>query len=326
MALMHNERTAPMLSGEIQPDGMRLLPSTVHASELFWRQLKFSEFDVSEMSVSSLCIATSIAPTEWVAIPVFTARHFFHTSVLVRKSAEHHEAERPARQSHRRARVSANVGRLEPRNLRRRVRRAAERQRLVHGAHAGEEPRRFDRLHRTARRRIPLHSAHDQHGRDDGASGELDATLLYITGRTTSSTAARVDLEGAQRHPHRSFPIRSPKRKRYYAKTGMFPINHTVVVRRSLYEREPWVARSLYDAFVERRRSIYAERDGNVEPFVADRACSMRGRAHGARERPDALRRRSPHAANWKRSRATTTNRASPNGSSASTNCSCLKR
>jgi 4,5-dihydroxyphthalate decarboxylase len=40
-------------------------------------------------------------------------------------------------------------------------------------------------------------------------------------------------------------------------------------MRRSLYEREPWVAKSLYDAFVKAKDSINADRDGNVEPFVA---------------------------------------------------------
>ena len=51
---------------------------------MFWRQLKFAEFDVSEMSVSSLIIATANGPTEWVALPIFSMRQFFHTSILVR--------------------------------------------------------------------------------------------------------------------------------------------------------------------------------------------------------------------------------------------------
>jgi 4,5-dihydroxyphthalate decarboxylase len=78
-AFMPNERTAPVLDGRVQPDGVRLIATPLHASEMFWRQLKFAEFDVSEMSVSSLVIATANGPTPWVALPIFSMRQSFHT-------------------------------------------------------------------------------------------------------------------------------------------------------------------------------------------------------------------------------------------------------
>jgi 4,5-dihydroxyphthalate decarboxylase len=37
----------------------------------------------------------------------------------------------------------------------------------------------------------------------------------------------------------------------YYQKTRMFPIMHTLVLREPLYEHHPWVAESLYKAFVQ---------------------------------------------------------------------------
>ena len=75
IALSDNPNTRPLIDGDITPEGIELTPTAVHPSEMFWRQLRFAEFDVSEMSMSSLLIATSHGPTPWVALPVFTTRN-----------------------------------------------------------------------------------------------------------------------------------------------------------------------------------------------------------------------------------------------------------
>ena len=87
IALSDNPNTRPLIDGDVAPEGISLTPTVVHPSEMFWRQLKFAEFDVSEMSMSSLVIATARGPTPWVALPVFTTREFFHTRILVRADA-----------------------------------------------------------------------------------------------------------------------------------------------------------------------------------------------------------------------------------------------
>src|SRR5215813_15207831 len=87
IALSDNERTRPLLEGRVTPQGIKLVPTMVHPSEMFWRQLRFAEFDVSEMSMSSLLISTARGPTPWVALPVFTTREFFHTRIQVRADA-----------------------------------------------------------------------------------------------------------------------------------------------------------------------------------------------------------------------------------------------
>src|SRR4029077_9658950 len=38
-----------------------------------------------------------------------------------------------------------------------------------------------------------------------------------------------------------------------------FPIMHTLVIRRDVYDKYPWVAQSLYKAFVYSQREIYQE-------------------------------------------------------------------
>jgi 4,5-dihydroxyphthalate decarboxylase len=266
-AFMRNERTGPILSGRVQPEGIRLLATPCHASEMFWRQLKFSEFDVSEMSVSSLVIATSNAPTEWVGIPIFTMRHFFHTTVLVRKDSG---IEKPSDLRGKRIGVPeyqqtwavwsrgilADEFNVQPKDNVWYMERSPEKS---HGGSTGFTPPPGVELHYIP----PTTNMGEMMVR-----GELDATLLYISGannlidRSSINLAARDDIRTL-------FPDPIAEAKRYYLKTGMFPINHTVVVRRSLLERHPWVARSIYDAFVRAKALTKAERDGNLEPYAA---------------------------------------------------------
>ncbi|HEY5348277.1 MAG TPA: hypothetical protein VIJ64_01055 [Candidatus Lustribacter sp.] len=265
-ALMPNDRTARILDGRVQPEGIRLLPTACHASEMFWRQLKFAEFDVSEMSVSSLVIATANGPTEWVALPVFTMRHFFHTTVLVRAGAG---IEKPSDLRGKRIGVPeyqqtwavwsrgilADEFGVQPRDNTWYMERSPEQS---HGGATGFTPPPGVELHYIPR---------TTNIGEMMVKGELDATLLYLT-HNNLIDRSRVDLNG--RSDIRTlFPDPAAEARRYYAKTGMYPINHTVVVRRSLLEREPWIARSIYDAFVRAKAAIKNERDANLEPQIA---------------------------------------------------------
>ena len=83
-ALTDNVRTRPLIDGAIRPQSVDLYTSVLYPTEIFWRQLHHAEFDISEMSLSSLMIATSRGLTDWVGLPVFTTRRFFHTGIMVR--------------------------------------------------------------------------------------------------------------------------------------------------------------------------------------------------------------------------------------------------
>jgi 4,5-dihydroxyphthalate decarboxylase len=47
--------------------------------------------------------------------------------------------------------------------------------------------------------------------------------------------------------------------KSYFKRTRIFPIMHTVVIRREVYEQHRWVAQSLLKAFVEAQKLAYRD-------------------------------------------------------------------
>src|SRR5579863_2234187 len=87
IGITNNPRTWPILDGTVKVDGIDLIPTVLHPSELFWRQLHFAEFAVSEMSCSSFLIVIGQGDRRFVGLPIFTTRRFFHTSILVRRAA-----------------------------------------------------------------------------------------------------------------------------------------------------------------------------------------------------------------------------------------------
>ena len=87
IGLTPNLRTRPILDGMFHADGIAMTPLELHPSELFWRQLKFAEFDVSEMSMSSLLIAIASGDDRFIGLPIFSTHYFFQNWILIRKGA-----------------------------------------------------------------------------------------------------------------------------------------------------------------------------------------------------------------------------------------------
>jgi 4,5-dihydroxyphthalate decarboxylase len=82
------------------------------------------------------------------------------------------------------------------------------------------------------------------------ADGEIDA--LYTARMPSTYTTG----DGKVR---RLFENYREVEQRYFRDTGIFPIMHTVVIRRDVYEQNRWVAQSLYKAFVEAQRRAYED-------------------------------------------------------------------
>lgn len=263
IALSDNENTRPLLDGEVKAEGITLFPTAVHPSEMFWRQLKFADFDVSEMSMSSLIVATARGKTPWVGLPVFTSREFFHTRALVTVASgitkpEQLRGKRVGVPEYQQTAAIWGRGVLQhefgvaPSDITWFMERPAEKS---HGGEAFAPPPGV-----TVNRVPPETNMGEMM-----LKGELDAVLLYLTDRNLVDRS-RIDLY-ADLRARLLFPDRAAEGRRYYAKTGIYPINHAVVVRRALLERHPWVALNLYTAFAKARAEVVRRGNLLLKPY-----------------------------------------------------------
>ncbi len=247
LIVSRNPRTEPLINGEVRAQGIDLSVTVAHPSEIFWRQLHHAEFDAGEMSLSSLMIARSRGDGRFAGLPVFSTRRFFHTWALVRTDRG---IEQPADLRGKRVGVpeyqqTAAVwsrGALlhefgvEPREIEWFMERTDA---MSHCSATGFVPPPGVRVNR-----IP---ANENIG-TLMASGELDATLLYFR-EPNLVDRSTIDLT---RHPQvrALFPDAASEGARYFAKTGLYPVNHCVAIQQALLDRHPWVAINLYHAFV----------------------------------------------------------------------------
>ena len=265
-AIGTNPRSRPVLDGRVQAQGIDLHCSAIHGSEIFWRQLAFQEFEVSEMSMSSLLMTLARGDNTWVGLPIFTSRKFFHTGVLIREGAG---ISSPADLAGKRVGVPEyqqtaalwtrgvlqhEFG-VDPRDIEWYMERPPERS---HGGATGFAPPEGIRL-----QYIPTST-------DIGeqlATGGLDATLLYLANaHNLVDRSQREFSPGSGVRP--LFLDQSGEASRYFQKTGIFPVNHCVAVRRDVVERHPWIMLNLYSAFLEAKEIAHREAIELATPFV----------------------------------------------------------
>src|SRR5262245_55342370 len=84
MASGDYDRTRALKDGRVRVEGCAVSYSTVEPNELFKRNLKSQEFDVSEMSFSTYIAQRSEGKAQYTAIPVFLSRAFRHSAIFVR--------------------------------------------------------------------------------------------------------------------------------------------------------------------------------------------------------------------------------------------------
>ncbi len=266
IGMASNPRTWPVFDGRVKPEGIELLPSRIHPAELFWRQLKFADFDVSEMSFSSLIMARSKGDERWTGLPVFTTRKIYHAAILVRRDAG---IESPADLRGKR------VGVPEYQQTAALWARGA----LQHefGVEPGEMQFWMERMpshsHRgalgfTSPPGVTIHQIPAEKSLGGMMlSGELDAALHYIidpnlVDRSTADLWSHPDIKPL-------FPDPVAEGIRYYRKTGILPINHGMVIRREIAEKHPWTVLNLLKAFGQANDIANRERLEHSEYHLA---------------------------------------------------------
>jgi 4,5-dihydroxyphthalate decarboxylase len=234
------DRTLPLRTGAVRPDGVELNVLTLPPEEMFYRMGRFREFDAAEFSLSSYTVLRGRGEPI-VAIPAFPSFMFRHSSIFVSDRAGIREPAdlRGKRVGVPKYHMTAAVwirGMLEdeygvaPKD--------------IHWFEGGEGAKvaEIDVDPPVRRDKVPS----GQVLGDLLAAGQLDA---FIGARRPATLGRGVS---------RLFPDYRRAERAYWEKTGIFPIMHTVVLREELARAHPWLPASLYAAFVEAKRLAYA--------------------------------------------------------------------
>ncbi len=257
-----NERTRPLIDGTVRPDGIDLIPVVSDPAETFWRMLRFGDFDISEMSISSYLIARSLG-SDLIAIPAFPSRRFMHVELLCHIDAgiegpEDLAGKRLGVGEYQQTAALWTRGILEhdfgvsQYDIDWYMERTPEQS---HGAATGFSPPEGISF-----RRIPP----GQSLATMLAAHELDAALVKRALRKDPrhvidrSTRLRVAADEFERVTRTVFKDTIAEGARFFRAHGFIPLNHTYVIRGDLYRRHPWVALNVYKAMVEAKR--FAER------------------------------------------------------------------
>jgi 4,5-dihydroxyphthalate decarboxylase len=234
------DRTQALIDGRVRPEGVeRLTYLPLRPGETFWRQLNHEEFDASELSLSSYAILRSEGDERFIAIPVFPSRIFRHSAVYVRDDAK---LEKP--EDLKGARIGVGDYQMT----------AAV---WVRGFLQHDYGVRPEDIRWVAGR--PIRAIRPPEGvpiefttgslEDMLERGEIDALVSVMLPRRLGTGVRRL------------FPDFRQVEADYYKRTGIFPIMHTLALKRSVYEKHPWLAVSLYKAFCAARdlaqRALY---------------------------------------------------------------------
>ena len=246
LAMSDYDHIRDLTSGAIQADGIELTYLNLSVEEIFWRFSKFREWDVSEMSMGQYVGLVSQGDASLTAIPVFPSRIFRHSAFYVRRDGP---VKTPQDLVGRRVGIpqwSQTAGIYARGALMHQYR---IRLQDVEWYQTGvNEPGRQEPVELKLPAGVRVKPVPDKSLNEMLLAGEIDAII----------TAHPPDAV-KQRRPEviRLFPDFLTVEAAYWRETRIFPIMHTVVIRRDTMSAHPWIAMNLFKAFEEaKRRSV----------------------------------------------------------------------
>lgn len=233
--------TLPLTDGTVEPEGIELTPLVLPSPERHWRMLRNREFDISETSMAGYLRAVEEDPDALTAIPVFPHRRFRHGYIFVADPAlaGHPEQLNGARIGLRTWGTSAGVW----------LRGILQDEHGVELTSVSWVTESAEHVPGGRFEHFDIRPAPSGRGLVDLLlNGELDA-LIY--------PEVPVAPRGSSRTIQRLFPTPRDEEQSYFARTGVFPIMHTVTIRRSIAEQHPWVPVTMMAAFETAKRLAY---------------------------------------------------------------------
>jgi 4,5-dihydroxyphthalate decarboxylase len=230
------------MDGSVKPEGIALqFESARQVGQIMERMVRDRAYDAAELGLTYFLRTLELADAPFVAIPVFPNRIFRHSAIFVNRAS----------------------GIVRPQDLA--GRKVGELQRYGHDAGIWSKGVLHDEYGVTAQSMTHFVGGMDRHNeRGDwapfdpppdvsihplGPGQNLDAMLE--AGEIDALFSAWVPPSFARGSPRvaRLFPDYEAVERDWFRRTSVFPMMHTVVIRRELYEQNRWIARSLMAAF-----------------------------------------------------------------------------
>ena len=246
LAMDEYDHTRDLLQGKVAAEGIDLTWLNLDVEEIFYRFASAWEWDVSELSFAKYCSIVSQPNPPITGIPVFVSRVFRHSAWYVAADGPVTEVADLAGKRigipewSQTATVYARGWLAEDAGI------PLEK---VDWVQAGvNEPGRVELAHLKLPDGIRYRQVPDRSLTEMLLAGDIDALI--------SARPPKAFLGGDTRI-ERLIPDYRAQEQDYFKRTGIYPIMHTVAIRRDTYENHPWIAMNLLNGFeAAKKRSV----------------------------------------------------------------------